>query len=335
MKLRRLYLLLLFGIAAIKPAMAMHIMEGYLPLSWCLVWYIIALPFIIMSYRVIRQELKSDPRGRVKLSLNAAFVFILSALKLPSVTGSSSHLTGTTLGTLSTGPMSMPLLGLIVLIFQALLLAHGGISTLGANVFSMAIAGPFVAYLIYKAVLGLKANRSLAIFLAAFLGSLSTYVVTSIQLAIVYPDPQGGVLSSMAKFMGIFAVTQVPLSLLEGAMTLGVIKLLERLGESNTLAMAKETAQSSKKHLYTAILTIGAFICLLVPILGGYLDFGGGTDDGAGVLAEKLDPTLNPKPFFTAFEPSEALEPWLFALQVLIGIALFIWAFRHFSKKKA
>ncbi len=334
MKLRRLYLLLLFGTIALKPAMAMHIMECYLPLTWCVVWYLIALPFVIGSYRVIKKELQSDPRGRVKLSLNAAFVFILSALKLPSVTGSSSHLTGTTLGTLSTGPMSMPLLGLIVLIFQALLLAHGGISTLGANVFSMAVAGPFVADLIYKAVLGMKGNRSLAIFLAAFLGSLSTYVVTSVQLALVYPDPEGGILSSMAKFMGIFAVTQVPLSLLEGAMTLGVIKLLERLGEGGTLAVAKETAKSSKQYLATAILTIGAFICLLVPVLGGYFDFGGGTDDGAGALAEKLDPTLNPEPFFTAFEPSEALEPWLFALQVLIGVLLFVWAFRHFSKKK-
>ncbi len=334
MILRRLYILLLFGLITIRPAMAMHIMEGYLPLEWCLVWYLIALPFVLGSYRVIRRELTNDPRGRVKLSLNAAFVFILSALKLPSVTGSSSHLTGTTLGTLSTGPMSMPLLGLIVLLFQALLLAHGGISTLGANVFSMAIAGPFVAYLVYKAILGLRGNRSFAIFLATFLGSLSTYVVTAFQLALVFPDPEGGIVASFIKFMAIFAVTQVPLSLLEGVITLGVIKLLEQLGESNTLAISHETKQDSRRYLTTALLTIGGFICLLVPVLGGYLDFGSGTDDGAEALAERLNPSHSIEPFFSAFEPSEALEPWLFALQVLIGLVLFAWAFHHFSKKK-
>ena len=44
----------------------------------------------------------------------------------------------------------MSLLGIIVLLFQALLLAHGGLTTLGANTFSMAIAGPFVSFGIYK-----------------------------------------------------------------------------------------------------------------------------------------------------------------------------------------
>lgn len=36
----------------------------------------------------------------------------------------------------------MAVLGTITLLFQALLLAHGGLTTLGANVFSMAIAAP-------------------------------------------------------------------------------------------------------------------------------------------------------------------------------------------------
>ena len=36
-------------------------------------------------------------------------------------------------------------MGVIVLLFQAILLAHGGITTLGANTFSMAIVGPVCA----------------------------------------------------------------------------------------------------------------------------------------------------------------------------------------------
>ena len=74
-----------------------------------------------------------------------AFAFVLSALKIPSITGSCSHPTGVGLGAILFGPMTMAVLGLIVLLFQALLLAHGGLTTLGANTFSMAIAGPIVS----------------------------------------------------------------------------------------------------------------------------------------------------------------------------------------------
>ena len=78
---------------------------------------------------------------------DSAYVFVLSALKIPSVTGSCSHPTGTGLSASLFGPSVTAVLGTIVLLFQALLLAHGGLTTLGANVFSMAIAGPFICLL--------------------------------------------------------------------------------------------------------------------------------------------------------------------------------------------
>ena len=75
--------------------------------------------------------------------------------------------------------------------------------------------------------LGLKkTNRSFAIFLAAALGDLLTYVTTSIQLGLAFPDPNGGFLLSASKFMGIFAVTQVPLAISEGLLTVVVFNIL-------------------------------------------------------------------------------------------------------------
>ena len=59
-------------------------------------------------------------------------------------------MTGTGLGAILFGPTAVSILGLIVLIFQSILLAHGGLTTLGANTFSMAIAGPFLTFAIYK-----------------------------------------------------------------------------------------------------------------------------------------------------------------------------------------
>ena len=116
----------------------------------------------------------------------------------------------------------------IVLLYQALLLAHGGITTLGANVFSMGIAGPFVAYLAYKTLRRI-AGFNIAVFAAATLGDLATYVTTSIQLALAFPAPVGGVLKSLIGFSGIFAVTQVPLAIIEGLVTMLLFKYLLEL----------------------------------------------------------------------------------------------------------
>lgn len=59
--------------------------------------------------------------------------FVLSALKISSVTGSCSHPTGTGLGTILFRPAITTVPATITLLFQALLPAHGGLTTLGPN----------------------------------------------------------------------------------------------------------------------------------------------------------------------------------------------------------
>ena len=78
-----------------------------------------------------------------------------------------------------------------MLIFQAVLLAHGGLTTLGANCFSMAIAGPIISYLLYKLLKKMNINKKVTVFLAAFIGDLFTYCITSVQLAAAYPSEAG------------------------------------------------------------------------------------------------------------------------------------------------
>ena len=118
-------------------------------------------------------------------------------------------------------------LGLIVLVFQAVLLAHGGLTTLGANTFSMAIAGPLVSWGVYALCKKARVNRKLAIFLAASLGDLFTYCVTSLQLAMAYPAAEGGAAASAVRFFGVFAPTQLPLAAIEGILTVLVVMGLE------------------------------------------------------------------------------------------------------------
>jgi cobalt/nickel transport system permease protein len=91
----------------------------------------------------------------------------------------------------------------------------------------MAIAGPYVSFGIYKLCRKLKVNRTLTVFLAAAIGDLFTYCVTSIQLALAYPSETGGVAASAVKFLGVFAPTQLPLAIVEGLLTAAVLLCLE------------------------------------------------------------------------------------------------------------
>ena len=206
-KMIAIALLVLLIIFRPQPVSAMHIMEGYLPLVWCIVWFLLFLPFFIFGLIKIKKIISKDPNSKTMLALSGAFIFILSSLKIPSVTGSSSHPTGVGLGTAMFGPSVISVLGTICLLFQALLLAHGGLTTLGANAFSMPVVGP------------LKLSKPVSLFLCAMIADLATYATTSLQLGLVFPDPTTGFVGSTIKFLGVFLITQIPIAIVEGLLT--------------------------------------------------------------------------------------------------------------------
>ena len=202
----------------------MHIMEGYLDIGWCLLWAALSIPFLVYGFYSIKRIVREDPGQKTVLALSGAFIFVLSSLKLPSVTGSSSHPTGTGFSTMFYGVGVTSVLSLVVLLFQALLLAHGGLTTLGANVFSMGIAGPFVAFLAFKAMNKAGTSTPVKVFITVFLADIVTYIVTSIQLALAF----GPFTESLASFITVFAVTQIPLGIIEGILFAIFVDYLER-----------------------------------------------------------------------------------------------------------
>lgn len=206
----------------------MHIMEGFLPATHAAGWGVVAVACVSVGLRAINKAVKEQPELKMLLGVAAAFTFILSALKLPSLAGSSSHPTGTGLGAILFGPLAMAPVAAIVLLFQALLLAHGGLTTLGANIFSLGVVGPLVGYGCYR--LGQRAALplSLTVFAAASLADLATYATTALQLALAFPDPLGGISASLLKFLGVFAVTQIPLALGEGLLTVLIFNFMQK-----------------------------------------------------------------------------------------------------------
>jgi cobalt/nickel transport system permease protein len=230
-------------LASASPAAAMHISEGFLPVQWAVFWWVISVPFFGVGLRSLMRITRKTPELKLLLALAGAFTFVLSALKIPSVTGSCSHPTGTGLGAILFGPSVMTVMGALVLLFQAVLLAHGGLTTLGANLFSMAIVGPWVAYFVYHALLKTGKPR-VAIFCASALENLLTYMVTAFQLALAFPAANGGFMAAFLKFAGIFALTQIPLAISEGLLTVLVWNWLKNYGKPE-LEMLKLLKQES------------------------------------------------------------------------------------------
>ena len=211
-----------------EKAFAMHIMEGFLPPMWALAWWLLFLPCLWYGLVRLRRIVQEDNNQKVLLALCGAFIFVLSALKIPSVTGSCSHPTGVGLAVILFGPGVVAILGAIVLLFQALLLAHGGLTTLGANGMSMAVIGPVVGYMVWKMACRAGIRRDVGAFLCAMLADLVTYFVTSVQLGVAFPDPTAGATGSIVKFMGIFCLTQIPIAIAEGLLTVMIYDQLTK-----------------------------------------------------------------------------------------------------------
>jgi cobalamin biosynthesis protein CbiM/cobalt ECF transporter T component CbiQ len=304
----------------------MHISEGFLPLSHCIAWGAASLVPTIISVRAISKQVEKKREDRVLLAASAAFLFTLTALRMPSVTGSSSHPTGTAVGTYLFGPSAMPALALVTLVFQALLLAHGGLTTLGANLFSLGVVGPWAMWLLLRLLLRMGWKRDRCIFLATVVGDLATYVTTAGQLALAYPSAHGGYAASFIKFLGVFLITQIPISIAEGLLTVVLLRNLATNPDMR-LSAASPDRRSANAWVLAAVSAtmLGAFM---------YANFTKplGSDDQAVTAIQNLRPGYHPiaRPLFI---PSEAVEPLLFTFQAAIGVAALAWALWWFRAR--
>lgn len=304
----------------------MHIMEGFLPHPWWEIWWIITIPIVAFGIYRLSKIAKNNPEAKPLIALMGAFIFVVSALKLPSVFGSSSHPTGSGLASVVFGPAIASVLSMIALIFQATLLAHGGLTTLGANVFSMGIVGPLVAYIIWGICRKTRVPAPAGVFLAVALSDLFTYVTTSFQLALAFPA--SGFFVSFIQFATVFAVTQIPLAIAEGILGVFVFDFLAKykgqiLSKLKVIKIPvaseiqRNSMQLTKKH-YAVLITVLLTLFLIPIVILPSADFGG-ADDAAGQIISDLGYV----PWFESiWSLPEGLESLMFALQAIIGASI-------------
>lgn len=226
--MKKILLVSLLLFFAAVPAHAMHISEGILPFNWAALWFVAAAPFVAIGIRRLNDLSREDLSFKPLVGLMSAVVFVISCMPIPVPSaGTCSHPCGTGIAAILVGPFASVLITAVALLIQALFLAHGGLSTWGADIVSMGVAGSFAGWFVFRGMRGMGASLGVAGFGAGLLTDWATYLTTSVELA-------SGIRGDAPfwplfwKIVIAFVPTQAPLGLLEGAMTAGMVVLLYR-----------------------------------------------------------------------------------------------------------
>ena len=216
----------LFYLASAKEAHAMHISEGILPFGWAAFWFVLALPFVAYGLHSLNKRSREDLSFKPLVGLMAAVVFIISCMPIPvPFAGTCSHPCGTGISGILVGPAISVVITAVALLIQAIFLAHGGLSTLGADIISMGVMGSFVGYFTFRMLRAARMNITIAGFMAGLFADWATYLTTSVELASGIKG-ESAFVPLFWKVLIAFIPTQLPLGILEGAMTAGMVVLL-------------------------------------------------------------------------------------------------------------
>lgn len=204
----------------------MHIEDGILsPTAWG-TWYAVSTVFIIPGIKEIKKRTDENLYYKPFIAMVGVGVFIISAMHIPvPVTGSSSHPCGTALAAILVGPLATTVISAICLFFQAIFLGHGGITTIGANTFSMGIAGGISGYLFWKVLRRFGSPVWLAAGIAGFIGDIVTYLTSAFELALSLHGNIPLVKQWIIFFMG-YGPTQIPLAIAEGVFTAVILQAM-------------------------------------------------------------------------------------------------------------
>ena len=260
----------------------MHIPDGYLSPSTCATLYLFAASGWYAALRRIKQLLAT--RAIPLISVFAAFSFVVMMFNLPLPGGTTGHAVGVGVAAIVLGPWGSILAISIALAIQALFFGDGGITTLGANCFNMAIIGSFVAYVVYR-VIAANSNlnsrqRVLAAAVAGYVAINAAALVTAIEFGIqptLFHDASGTPfyapypLHVAIPAMMIGHLTFAGLA--EAVISAGMVSYLQRadlvllrgvsgLAQTAGPIIAGASAERSQERLWGAV----AFLMLFTPL---------------------------------------------------------------------
>ena len=207
----------------------MHIADGILPAQVCAAGYAIAGGMTWMALRQIKRT--SVPQAEMpKAAMLTAAFFVGSSIRLP-IPPTSVHLVlNGLLGTLL-GWYAWPAI-LVGLFLQALLVGHGGLTTLGVNALLIGIPA-LIAFGVYQ-LRHLAPQRwsptlrfGIFAWLAGMVGlGLSALIFVSLML---FTIPTGMDLATERQALMLSLVAHIPVMLIEGGFTMMLGSFIRRI----------------------------------------------------------------------------------------------------------
>ena len=161
----------------------MHIPDNYLSPASCAALAVVAAPVVGLSITKVKAQLKENKELAPMLGIAASLSFLLMMFNVPIPGGTTAHAVGGVLLSILIGPYAASLALSVALLLQALLFGDGGILALGANIFNMAIAMPFVGYAVYH-FFRKKNHETAGVIVGSYVGINVAAVLTAIELGI-------------------------------------------------------------------------------------------------------------------------------------------------------
>jgi cobalt/nickel transport system permease protein len=163
----------------------MHIPDGFLDVKTAAASAVVSGAGLALALRWAQRTVAAN--ARPLMGLAAAFIFAAQMLNFPVLGGTSGHLMGAVLAAALLGPAAAVVVMTAVLIVQCFLFNDGGVLSLGANLFNMAIAAPVAGgavYALLKRTMTGQRGVILAAFVAAWFSTMLAATCCAGQLAL-------------------------------------------------------------------------------------------------------------------------------------------------------
>lgn len=309
-----------------KSPVPMHIPDGFLSVTVAGILWLVSLVFIIIALRRVGKEI--DESRLPLVGVLAAAIFAGQMLNFSVAGGTSGHLLGAALAVLLVGPWPAVLVLTSVVVVQALVFQDGGVLTLGANLFNMAIVGVAVAYFVSNLLSGWLGKKRWAVLLTAFAAGWCSIFIASLaaalELAVSGTSPANIAIPAMG---GIHALIGVG----EGLITLGAVSLL--MASKPQMLDQNKQGKVGSSLVWIAGLVFSVLLLVISPLASS-------KPDGLEWVAENLDflnlaqdPSYNIIPDYVM--PGVQNEALATILAGVIGTAITIAVVLILTKRKS
>jgi cobalt/nickel transport system permease protein len=199
----------------------MHIPDGFIPIPQGIVYWVIALVFIVLALRWAKNEMTEEKIPLI--AVLAAAIFALQSFNIPVSMGTSGHLVGGALAAIVLGsPFAAVFILTLVLIVQGVLFGDGGITVMGANIINMGVIGGFVGFYGFKGLMAATKNISVSAFIAAWLACVVPALAAAFELSLAGSFPFEVGMITMGAYHAVIGI-------IEGLVTVIAINLILRV----------------------------------------------------------------------------------------------------------